>query len=232
MPHGAILNVTSLRNTFQQPTRALKIVKTSSNDLFIIPQPRGKSKSTDPISSSICFPFDLSMNLKRPIYASRDRYFRNFRRFERSYERFEDRSRLEEQEAAGSRSGWHASGGSHLKRAKISQDNRFLSFSLPLTDFRQFRLEPPLSLSSRVDSGSKRRSIHLLLSFRLGEIGERRENAVLDACVDRLNFFDANIRVFFFSKRDGGSWKMRAVCATRGDKRIFVGEFKGWRRSV
>lgn len=177
MPHGAILNVTSLRNTFQQPTRALKIVKTSSNDLFIIPQSRGNSKSTDPISSSICFPFDLSMNLKRPIYASRDRYFRNFRRFERSYERFEDRSRLEEQEAAGSRSGWHASGGSHLKRAKISQDNRFLSFSLPLTDFHQFRLEPPLSLSSRVDSGSKRRSIHLL-SFRLGEIGERRENAV------------------------------------------------------
>lgn len=118
------------------------------------------------------------MNLKRPIYASRDRYFRNFRRFERSYERFEDRSRLEEQEGAGSRSGWHASGGSHLKRAKISQDNRFLSFSLPLTDFHQFRLEPPLSLSSRVDSGSKRRSIHLLLSFRLGEIGERRENAV------------------------------------------------------
>ena len=60
--------------------------------------------------------------------------------------------------ATGSRSRWHGSGGSHLKRAKISQDNRFLSFSLPLTDFHQFRLEPPLSLSSRVDSGSKRRS--------------------------------------------------------------------------
>lgn len=48
----------------------------------------------------------------------------------------------------GASIGRYGPGASHLKRAKISQDNRFLSFSLLLTNSRQFRSEPPLSLSS------------------------------------------------------------------------------------
>lgn len=142
------------------------------------------------------------------------------------YERFEDRSRLEEREGTGSRSRRHGHGGSHLKRAKISQDNRFLSFSLPLTDFHQFRLEPPLSLSSRVDSGSKRRLIYLL-SFRLGEIGrlwETRKRATLprrmQASIDWIFstiIFDASV-LFKFEMVEFGKYPATDGCATRDEK--------------
>lgn len=141
--------------------------------------------------------------------------------------------------------GGTAMAASHLKRAKISQDNRFLSFSLPLTDFHQFRLEPPLSLSLRVDSGSKRRLIHLL-SFRF-EIekrycGKRAISSVISivisrrsrASVDSSNFFHDNIREVFFSflsfflnsKRDGEKISNERCAPRVTNKRSFVEAFR------